>query len=73
MAKSIREIKLLTRIVHQAICTTCRYAGPERERRSDAETDAENHVLKPENRNHRVRISTINTRTSIFKLNPRRK
>lgn len=67
MAKSIRETKLTVRVVHQALCRNCSFAGQERDTRNEAEDDAERHVLIPRNKNHRVGISTINTRVSEFR------
>lgn len=67
MAKqSIRAIKLTDGITHQAICSSCSYAGDIRETRKEAEIDAAGHVSKPGKANHQVRISTIETSVKKF-------
>lgn len=65
--QNIREAKLTEGITHQAICMSCSYAGPSRATRKEAEQDASGHVSKPQNQNHRVRISTIQTTVRVFR------
>ena len=62
-----RAIKLTDGVTHQAICRTCSFAGTIRETKREAEIDAANHVYIPKNQNHRVSISTIETRVAAFK------
>ncbi len=47
------------RIYHQAICTKCSYAGTRRDTKIEAEDDADEHMGKPGNLNHIVKIVTV--------------
>lgn len=64
--QSVRVTKLTDGITHQAICTSCSFAGTIRETRREAEIDAAGHVTMPGKENHRVRISTIETSVRNF-------
>jgi hypothetical protein len=51
---------------HRAICNTCSFNGPWRNREYDAEVDADTHAVKPGNEDHIVKIVTEQTLTKPF-------
>lgn len=70
MAKfQVNEARFLDSTQHQAVCTNDHFSGPLEDTEEQAETDAANHMAKPGNENHIVKIISVKRSVRNFTNN----